>query len=371
MRSSTGQHYIALDHVRALAALLVFTWHFMHSNNGYPVPFVGAPTIFPLALFDEGHTGVALFMTLSGYLFAKLLDGKTIDFKAFFWNRALRLLPLLMLVCLCVGIQLYFRGADLQRYLLSLLKGLVLPTLPNGGWSITVEMHFYVLLPALLWLLGKSRFLPIVLVIAAILLRHVLHAYLGTVQMPAYLTLVGRIDQFVIGMLAFHFRGAFVGRHRIAIAIFIAFAAFYWYFDRLGGFYRFPSPPSPSALWIYLPTLEALAYGSLIAWYESSFAPAKTGISRFIGLAGEYSYSIYLLHFFVVFAAADFVDKHIMTISNFYVACAWSLVGFLLMMPIGYLSYRFVESPFLRLRRRYYRTTATHADAAASIARSH
>jgi len=29
-----------------------------------------------MALLDEGHTGVALFMTLSGYLFAKLLDGK-------------------------------------------------------------------------------------------------------------------------------------------------------------------------------------------------------------------------------------------------------------------------------------------------------
>lgn len=81
MRSSSGTHFIALDHVRAFAAFMVFTWHFTHATNGYPIPFDYVPRIFPFALLDEGHTGVALFMTLSGYLFAKLLDGKTINFS--------------------------------------------------------------------------------------------------------------------------------------------------------------------------------------------------------------------------------------------------------------------------------------------------
>jgi peptidoglycan/LPS O-acetylase OafA/YrhL len=91
MRSSSGQHFVALDHLRALAAFLVFAWHFLHSTNGVPVPFEGAPSIFPFAIFDEGHTGVALFMVLSGYLFAKLLEGKEIYYGAFFWNRFIRL----------------------------------------------------------------------------------------------------------------------------------------------------------------------------------------------------------------------------------------------------------------------------------------
>jgi peptidoglycan/LPS O-acetylase OafA/YrhL len=42
-----------------------------------------------------------------------------------------------------------------------------------------------------------------------------------------------------------------------------------------------------------------------------------------------------------------------MDISNFYLACTWALACFMLMMPIGYLSFRFIEAPFLRLRRRY------------------
>src|SRR5882724_11110413 len=110
MRSSSGEHFIALDHVRALAVFMVFTWHFTHAANGYPVPFEYVPALFPLSLLDEGHTGVALFITLSGYLFAKLLDGKSIDYRAFLWNRFLRLVPLLAVVLLIVGLTKLVNG---------------------------------------------------------------------------------------------------------------------------------------------------------------------------------------------------------------------------------------------------------------------
>ena len=40
---------------------------------------------------------------------------------------------------------------------------------------------------------------------------------------------------------------------------------------------------------------------------------------------------------------------------GFYESTAFATLGFLLMFPVGYLSFRFVESPFLRLRRAYVR----------------
>src|SRR5258708_27812747 len=95
MRSSSGAHFIALDHVRAVAIFMVFAWHFTHARNGYPVPFDYVPALFPFSVLDEGHTGVALFMALSGYLFAKLLVGKSIDYRRFLCDRSLRPLPLL------------------------------------------------------------------------------------------------------------------------------------------------------------------------------------------------------------------------------------------------------------------------------------
>ena len=42
-----------------------------------------------------------------------------------------------------------------------------------------------------------------------------------------------------------------------------------------------------------------------------------------------------------------------MDISNFYVACLWSVVFFLLLVPAGYLSFRFIDAPFLKHRKRY------------------
>ena len=74
---------------------MVVTWHFMHAATGFPVPNGTAPE---LAFLDEGHAGVSLFMTLSGFLFAKLLDGKSIAPLPFLWNRLLRLAPLMMVV---------------------------------------------------------------------------------------------------------------------------------------------------------------------------------------------------------------------------------------------------------------------------------
>jgi peptidoglycan/LPS O-acetylase OafA/YrhL len=353
MRSSSGEYFIALDHVRAVAAFLVVTWHFTHAATGYPIPFEFVPAVFPLALLDEGHTGVALFMTLSGYLFAKLLDGRKISFSAFLRNRALRLLPLLLLVIALVGIQTVAGGGNAIAYLVRIAQGVALPTLPNGGWSITAEFHFYALLPFFLALLRRARGLLAWVLLIAILTRIVIYLAAGEVQSLAYWTIVGRIDQFLLGMLAWHYRSLFIGRHAFALASLLAFAVFYWYFDAAGGFYKFPSYPSSSPLWIVLPTIEGFAYAIAIAYYDNSFAHSSGRISRFFGLMGTYSYSIYLLHFFFVFRAARFVHEKVMPISDFYAACLWSGVFFLLLMPLGYLSYRFIEEPFLRLRRRY------------------
>ncbi len=97
MRSTEGVYYSRLDHVRALAAYLVFVWHLLHMTPNFPVPYASAPP-FPFALFDEGHIGVALFVTLSGDLFAKLVGDHRVDFRCFLWSRAVRLGPLLVVV---------------------------------------------------------------------------------------------------------------------------------------------------------------------------------------------------------------------------------------------------------------------------------
>ena len=349
MKSSSGEHFLALDHLRALAAFMVFSNHFIHDDKGYPVAFAQVP-IPPLNLFHDGWSGVALFMALSGYLFAKLLDGRRIDWAAFLWNRFLRLAPLLAIVIVAAGVIKVASGTPATEYLRSIALGLVAPTLPNGGWSIAVEVHFYLLLPLLLWMTRRWTLALLYVLAGAILVRAALYLEQGEVSWLAYWTIVGRIDQFVLGMLAFQMRHLARGRHVLAVLLVLALAICYWTFNKTGWLYDLPSP---TPLWVVFPALEGLAYAFAIAYYDNSFKVSQGRPSRFLGLIGTYSYSIYLLHFFFVFHMSRFVDHHLMWLSSPYRAFAWSLVGFALMVPLGHLSFKYVEAPFLRRRKRY------------------
>jgi len=362
MKSSSGEHYVALDHIRAFAVFLVFAFHYLHGWVGFPVPNDYRTAFFPLSIVNQGHTGVSLFMALSGYLFAKLLDGKRVNYAAFFWNRILRLFPLLIVVFVICGVQiwLYKPPSHLQIYIALLRQGWYrplingLPSWPNGAWSIVAELHFYALLPLILFVDRRSKLALPAIVLAALALRTWLFVQAGDVQALSYFTLVGRIDLFVLGIAAYDYRRYVANRHLLVALVFTAFLLMYAQFNMQASFAKGnPSLSSPGAIWIYLPTLEGLVYGLLIAYYDSTYQPANTGFSKILGLIGAYSYSIYLLHFFVVYHLSGLVNRHIMRLDNFYLACAWALICFLTMLPIGYLSFRFIEAPFLKFRRRY------------------
>lgn len=349
MKSTNGEHYRALDHVRALAAFMVFSWHFLHATNGYPVPFGFAPSVFPLALLDEGHTGVALFMTLSGYLFAKLIANRKIHFGAFLWNRFIRLMPLLILVILINALILWWKNIPLQPFLFSVIQGTILPTLPNGGWSITAELHFYFLLPILFWLKRHSSWLVLGMIFLFIFTRAFLHHKFGEVQYLAYFTMIGRFDQFTAGILAWHWRIEITKQYKNIFALIILFFLSYFIFDQQ----RMLTYRSTSHIWIILPTLEGFVYALAIAWYDTQYKNSNNLISIFTGKLGTYSYSIYLLHLFFALDLANWIHINVMDISNFYIAITWSFFIYLALFPLGYLSFRFIENPWLQFRRKY------------------
>lgn len=56
---------------------------------------------------------------------------------------------------------------------------------------------------------------------------------------------------------------------------------------------------------------------------------------------------------------AHFVNHYVIDLSNIYIALLFSVFGFLLMMPIGYLSYTLVELPCLKFRTRYISAVET------------
>lgn len=368
MRSTEGIYYSRLDHVRALAAYLVFVWHFLHMTPRFPVPYASAP-VFPFALLDESHTGVALFMTLSGYLFARLVGERAIDFPNFLWSRAVRLAPLLIL-CIAAWVAIgWLAGNPIPMR--DIAGGLVFPSWPRGAWSVSVEMHFYLLFPLLLLMVRRyGPFALLAVVAAAMLMRFDWWRTYGEAQHIAYWTIVGRIDQFAFGMLfALLQSHGTVSRKVLRIVAAISFAAFLvlWHvFDRMGGFNHFDGTPSPSPLWIVIPTVEAITWGSLIAFYDGATFKMPPWLDRALAKVGEWSYSIYLLHFFPIVMLRNIFWEHSGSADNFFVALIAANLAFLAFLPVAGLSYHYFERRFLVYRRRYLRQPAAAAATAPS-----
>ncbi len=347
MRSSSGLYVSKLDHVRACAAFLVYCWHFVHTH----VPFETVPAYAPLSMLEEGQIGVALFMTLSGYLFAKIIDGRPLDLARFYRNRLLRLAPLLAVV-------LSYWALRGDMGLDSFLKGFVLPTWHSGAWSVAVELHFYALFPVILWLQRANRIGALVaLFMLSILTRFAIWSITGSVQAFSYWTIGGCIDLFLAGMLWHELSKRDAVRHHagmiFATAVIVIVAVWHT-FNLVGGFYGTTDSP----LWIVIPTLQGLAFGAVIVGYEYASFKLPPLADRAVATVGEVSYSIYLLHFVFYptivkqLAAAGF------DMASFPVALGFAVLTFPGIVAISMLSYRFIEQPFLKLRGAYDRKPA-------------
>jgi peptidoglycan/LPS O-acetylase OafA/YrhL len=354
VKSSSGQYFIALDHLRALAAFMVFAWHFTRGAPYMrgPINPSYTPDFFPFAFFDEGHIGVALFMVLSGFLFARLLDDKRVAWGAFYYNRLARLLPLFV-VALVANLAMYMwqDWMTASEFLATLGKGFVLPTWPGGAWSIGVEWHFYLLLPPLLWLISKGS--PAALfgvIVTGIAIRA---SFADHAAWLGYWTIIGRIDQFAAGMLAWHYRHLFTGNHHRAAAWMAVFTFMLWKYDQFGGLKRDIAGALPDAVSILMPTALGAGFAVLVAWYAGSFKHSPGPISTAIARAGEYSYSLYLLHVLFVFDLQLWLTDVIPGMRSFPVALIVALACFVAFVPIAGLSYRYIELPFLRRRKSY------------------
>lgn len=355
MKSSTGAHFLGLDYIRAIATFMVVSWHFMHEARGIPVPFEGVPYVPFFSLLDEGHAGVALFMVLSGYLFAKLLDGRDINYAPFLFNRFLRLAPLLIFVMILVGIKKSHAGENINEYLASLLHGFYAMSWPNGGWSIAVEMHFYLLLPFILAAGRRWRMFAIFAFLSFVALRALILAVSGDIYYLSYGTIVGRIDQFLMGIIFWNFRDQLLKKKNILFALIFGYLTFQFYFNARGGAFRAPRDEINQLIWLFMPAIEALGFASFVLIFDSLQLSEGGFLKSLIQKVGEYSYSIYLLHSFFVFKFAQFIDKNVMVLDNVYIASVWAAIFVVLMLPLGYISFRFLESPFLKYRRRYIR----------------
>lgn len=351
MKSTQGIYVGNLDHLRGLAALLVFVWHYL--PEPFKSPYV--PRIWTLSIFVEGHTGVALFMVLSGYLFAFLTNEKVLLKKQFYFNRFIRLFPLLFVWTI---FNLNTQSRDIAKVATSLFSLINFTELGGGAWTIAVEVQYYLILTVLLAAREKygTRYLVGFLAFS-IFTKAAVWASTGSVQNLAYWTIFGRIDQFLLGMIGFYASARIrLGRNTGAVVLLgsvLALSYVYHVFNQMGGFYKMADMPSKSSIWVFLPAIEGLLYGGIILGYQQIRLPAL--LDRLLSKIGECSYSIYLSHYFLLAFVAGICSRigmyDLTSFRTTFLGCV--LVAFPLVVLFSRASYFLLERPFLDMRREY------------------
>ncbi len=218
MKPTSGTYSPQLDHLRFFAAMLVFFWHSLHSKGLLDATY--APDIKLISWLEEGHTGVSLFMVLSGYLLFSIMDGKRIDLVSFFINRVLRIFPLVIFWAICL---VDLNARTLANILLSFIPiGTAMQGQGvDGFWSISIELNFYLLVPFLIGHLnqyddinmrkaGFKKICGLLLLIAFSLFFRSLASFRGEdAKILSYYSIFGRATEFLFGGLALVFNKHF------------------------------------------------------------------------------------------------------------------------------------------------------------------
>jgi peptidoglycan/LPS O-acetylase OafA/YrhL len=366
MKSVNSTYLPAVDHLRAFAAMLVLFQHCFTRIGGNLAYGKGAekvavPATTPVeAVLYEGHTGVSLFMVLSGFIFTHMAYGRRLQYGRFLLNRILRIYPLLLTVfmagALVVGLDSPIRDT---------LAVLTIPFQMYGPgsfwfvpdlypfttlfWTIAPEFKFYLIFPLLLF--GLNRYgagLIVALIASAMILRVVIASFGVNAHDLAYWTIFGRIDQFLIGMLlAVYFLVKPAPRKFLLPAACVAVLAMQFSYNRAGGL-------EAEGTWkLFWPTVEALVWSAFILGYLQFASRLSAKISGALASIGEVSFSMYLLHVTVISAVMQLGPLSF----GLPPMLAALVNAVILVMPltlgVSFVTFRLIEQPFLRLRVRY------------------
>lgn len=302
------------------------------------------------ALILEGHTAVSLFMVLSGFIFTYGALGRRIVYGDFIINRIARIYPLYLTVIL-VSLAINPQGYTIQKLVSTVLPLANYASLDGSllslSWAVAIELQFYLIFPFLLIFFNDKPFSAIFGVIAVAIIFRVLGIGLdGNPRDLSYLHLLGRIDQFVLGMGAAFLLKRLeprVATFRLALLGSIIFAvALIYAYHRNGGFLSV-------ANWkIFWPTAEGLAWAAFLVSYIGAKA-IPNFVSKILTKIGEASFSIYLLHFPIIQIVTRRPD--LFGHGDPLMLTAFAILP--VIVAISWLTYNVIELPFLGLRRKY------------------
>ena len=332
----------SLDGLRAIAVTTVLFGH-LCGTRGFSV-FNAYPRVG-----DVAHLGVTVFFVISGFLITGLLikeqaDTGAISLRNFYLRRVLRIVPaflvfvICMLVAAAVGV-VQITGMDVATALTWTVNFNPDRSWVVGHlWSLSVEEQFYLLWPATIVFLGltKGRNWAIVSFLAAPVIRTVMHIVMPHSPLRDLEIFPAVADPMAIGcIVAIERERLLASRWWLALTRpvwawpLVAFAVAVLRFSNYTAVSFFGTP-------LTLVALAAIVEGST-RWTGTA---ARFLNSRSLIWLGTLSYSLYLWQ-------QPFLNRTAPALlSSFPVNLAAAFL-------CASASYYLIETPFLKLRRRF------------------
>jgi peptidoglycan/LPS O-acetylase OafA/YrhL len=335
--------------------------------------------LFPLGWFSNGGHGVTIFFVLSGYLITSILVREydatgRIDIKAFYCRRILRIFPAFYFYFIFIAI-LAWRGViDVSRTDLALAAGhlinyaqaiFLLFKIPDPGgsgywfighfWSLSMEEQFYWMWPVTLLFLLRTRWygLLLALILALPLLRVATYYLIPGLRGQLTMMLHTGSDAIFSGCLL----AICLARHpelsrKLMVPPWVI-AGLGVYFFRINALITHVMPRGYEIV-VGLTLLIAaivLVMANLLQQEGRTWYHSVLGFPPLVFL-GRISYSVYLW------------QQVFLTSMNTTWLGVWP-INLAAALVTGWLSYQFIEIPFIQLKDRYF---PAHTKAVAPVA---
>ena len=352
-----------LDGVRGIAILLVLNGH---ATDTTAAGYTGWLT--PLKWLPNSEVGVQIFFVLSGYLITSILIreydaiGK-IDIKAFYCRRILRIFPAFYLFLLfIVGLNavgaiqlsrtyLALSAAHLVNYAQAIILLLKLTNLPNADywfighlWTLSMEEQFYWMWPLALLFLLRTRWygVLVVLVLGMPLIRVASYDLFPGLRGQIMMMLHTGSDAIFAGCLLAVCLARHPGLSRKLIFSPWVVAILVVYIFKYGPLLNRMMPRgfgvvlgATLMIGAIVLTLANILLHDGNAWYNWVL------LSPPLVFLGRISYSVYLW------------QQVFLTPLDTTLLGKWPL-NLVAAIGVGWLSYQFVELPFIRLKDKYF-----------------
>ncbi len=342
----------SLTGLRAYAALSVF---FIHSQGfglrdvNFGFKFISK---FFNSIVDFGKYGVIVFFVLSAYTIAMSFEREEqINYMQYLLRRLFRVVPMYYLVVIIAfffgGIQEYFGLFNVTNSWFNLFSHLTFfnlfqveyrNNLLGVEWSVPIELFYYLVLPLLYGFLRKNLMSGVHLFIFSLAL-----SLMGTKFLSAHL-----YSQF--NDISYHWSPV---KYLFSFSFGLILHGFYKRFKN-----QIPLLSGIVLLELFL-LLLCFIYSDLehheefiTLWTGAIIiiAQSRSNISKLLFenkvviFFGTISYSFYLIHFPVLVIMRTLVSNSILV----------SVCSLLITIFVSYLTYRFIEKPFIRIGKNFF-----------------